>query len=252
MININSLLGTDAPSASRILINANFDALKLYVENIENNLGINSSTGVIDVSAGSVGIIKAKGVSSNKMSFPLTGTSLITLNDALDGKITSVSLATKNITADTVTIGNILTVNASSNFNSIVTFGSPTQHSYVGFNDGINYNITDNISAAPDDAIHTVLYTERVVLLAFLAASKKYTINPDESGLTINLNKGHVITILNKGGFDFNIDPANIFGSFAGITLKANRASSITLIYEGINSATIKWSVLSSSNVIFA
>lgn len=237
MIVITTLLGTDSVSGNRLTINSNFAALKSAFESQETGLGINSSTGVIDVTAGTVGEIKSKKLTTSLLLMPYTGTQTISIDGATGIYLGTSMTLSSTIQAVTATLTGTATVQ------NLVATADVTVTNVLSLLGGVTRHLIDTTSGAVN-LTHPVANTDDVVYLGFTAASKVLTLSAG-----VGLLPKHQITFVNKGTNDFTIDITNILGVGTSLTLKANMVSSITLMYNGSTGTYAnKWTILSSNN----
>ena len=233
---ITEILGTDPFSGSRVVINANFQALKNTMDDIETNFGLSILSGNIDISTATGGQILAKTIGVNSIVLPASGTPKITLTGS-SGAMTGVTLSlTTSISVPAATLDN-LTCSAlgSSIFNGVATFNN-----LVKLYDGVARNRIDlgAINA------HTVLNSDCTLIFEADATSPPVlTLSADPA-----LVDGHEITLVDKGSDSTTLISTLILGYTAG-TIQFSGApykSAITLQWSV---ADAKWFVVSSSNM---
>lgn len=236
---ITEILGTDPFSGSRVVINANFQALKNQLDDIETNFGLSILSGNLDVSAATGGQILAKTIGVNSLSLPASGTPTITLIGST-GLITAEDLTlTDTIEAPTAEFDD-LTMSAlgSSTFNGQATFNE-----LVKLYDGVARNRVD-IGAV---AAHTVLNSDCTIIFENDGSSPPVlTLTPHGS-----LVDGHEITLIDKGSDATTLTSTNILGFTSG-TIQFSGSpykSAITLQWSVSDAA---WLVVSSSNMNLA
>ena len=236
-ITITDMLGTDPFSASRFTINANFQAVKTVIDAIESQLGISTTAGNIDVSAGTGGQITAKTFSGltailkNSLSattISLTGATGVIVCTTLSAG-TSVTSASGII--ETLAVG---TSGGSATFGGIVTFND-----VVKIADGWSRSIID-LGAV---TTHTVDNTDNVLIFD---STTSLTL-----AVGVGLVNGHVITLVRKSASGTNtLLPTALIAGAPTITFTAtDYKSSITLIYSTTLS---KWVIANSNNVTIA
>lgn len=236
---ISTILGTDPFSGSRIVINANFEALKNTLDDIETNFGLSIISGNIDISAAIGGQILAKTLGVNTIVLPASGTPAITLTGATGLIEADDIVLTASIEAPTGEFDN-LTMSAlgSSTFNGQVTFNE-----LVKLYDGVARNRID-IGAV---AAHTVLNSDCTVIFENDGSSPPtLTLSADPS-----LVDGHEITLIDKSADVTTLVSTDILG-FSTATIQFSGEpykSAITLQWSVSDAA---WLVTSSSNMIFA
>jgi len=233
---ITTLLGTDPFSGSRIVINANFEALKNTLDDIETNFGLSILSGNIDVSTATGGQILAKTIGVNTITLPSTGTPNITLTGAT-GLIEAEDITlTTSIEAPSAEFDNlVMSALGSSTFNGQVTFNE-----LVKLYDGVARNRID-IGAV---AAHTVLNSDCTIIFENNGSSPPVlTLTPDAS-----LVDGHEITLVDKSSDVTTLASSNILGFSAG-TIQFSGSpykSAITIQWSVSDNA---WIVVSSSNM---
>jgi len=233
---ITELLGTDSLSGSRFTINANFNALKDEVNNIESVFGLSLTSGNIDVSATSGGSIKGKIGGFNSIVLPANGTSSITLTG------TTGAMVANNLTLNTSLQSPVINITLGGAFNNQGTSvfdGAATFNDMAILLNGLVYGKI-NVGSV---ATHTVLNSDRVII--FTCASSPGSLSPTpDTGLL----DGHVITFVKNGVGACFLDTTNIQGFSVGsidFSVDAYK-SSISLMW---NTATSKWIVINSSNM---
>jgi hypothetical protein len=235
---ITELLGKDPFSGSRIVINANFQALKSTLDDIETNFGLSILSGNIDISTAIGGQILAKTIGVNSIVLPASGTPNITLTGS-SGLINAIDLVlTTSIEAPTAEFDN-LTMSA---LGSSIFNGGATFNNLVKLYDGVARNRID-IGAV---ATHTVLNSDCTIIFENNGASPPtLTLTADPS-----LVDGHEITLVDKSSDVTTLISTSILGfttstiQFSGSPYK----SAITLQWSVSDS---KWFVTSSSNMTF-
>jgi len=95
-VSITEILGSDSISGSRITINSNFLVLQNWINGFENVFGIDTSTGVMDLTAASTGRVSALTIRANTFSTPASGTALAAISSS--GAASFVSTATQTLT----------------------------------------------------------------------------------------------------------------------------------------------------------
>jgi hypothetical protein len=110
-VTITEILGSDSISGSRITINSNFLILQNWINGFESVFGINTSTGVMDLTGASTGRVSALTGRFNTISTPASGTALASINGS--GAASFVS-----------TTSQILTVSGASTFSGSVAIAS--------------------------------------------------------------------------------------------------------------------------------
>jgi hypothetical protein len=123
-VSTTSILGSDSISASRITINSNFLLLENWINQYVNVFGVDSSNGILDLSAASTGRISAKTGRFDQLTIPVGGTGLAQINSSGIGQFVGVSTAT--LTASGVTtFSGLFTSSNTATFNSTTNlFGS--------------------------------------------------------------------------------------------------------------------------------
>ena len=123
-VSTTSILGSDSISASRTTINSNFLLLENWINQYNNVFGIDSTNGILDLSAASTGRISAKTGKFDQIIVPSGGTALAQILST--GSASFVSVATTTLTASGAsTLSGIFTANNTSTFNSTTNlFGS--------------------------------------------------------------------------------------------------------------------------------
>ncbi len=94
-VTVTEILGSDSISGSRITINSNFLILQNWVNGFESTFGIDTSTGVLDLTGASTGRVSALTGRFNTISTPASGTALASINSS--GGSSFVSVSTQNI-----------------------------------------------------------------------------------------------------------------------------------------------------------
>ena len=232
---IQDILGTDAFSGSRIVINANFAAIVSEITTLETNFGISLASGNLDVSAAVGGVIKAKTVAANTIQLPATGVPTIILTGSTGAMTgTTLSLAT-SLTVPAISVDNLTCTSLG---NSIFN-GGATFNALVKIRDGVALNKID-LGAI---TTHTVLNSDCVLLFSPTGSS------PDSLVLAADpsLVDGHVITLIPKNNTYCTLDTTLLLGAWASIAFTGGAYKcSITLMYS---LSDLKWIVIDSSNM---
>jgi hypothetical protein len=111
-VTITEILGSDSISGSRVTINSNFLILQNWVNGFETTFGINTSTGVLDLTAASTGRVSALTGRFNTISTPASGTALATISSAGAGTFATITTGSLTSTGS-LTVGGSLSVNSS-------------------------------------------------------------------------------------------------------------------------------------------
>ncbi len=111
-VTITEILGSDSISGSRVTINSNFLILQNWVNGFETTFGINTSTGVLDLTAASTGRVSALTGRFNTISTPASGTALATISSAGAGTFATITTGSLTSTG-ALTVGGSLSVNSS-------------------------------------------------------------------------------------------------------------------------------------------
>ena len=90
-VTVTEILGSDSISGSRITINSNFLILQNWVNGFESTFGIDTSTGVLDLTGASTGRVSALTGRFNTVSTPASGTALSSINSSGGASFVSVS-----------------------------------------------------------------------------------------------------------------------------------------------------------------
>lgn len=233
---ITELLGTDSLSGSRFTINANFNALKDEVTNIETVFGLSLTSGNIDISTATGGSIKGKTAGFNTISLPASGTPTITLTGTTGVMVAnSLTLNTQLQTpAVNITLGGALTNQGTSVFD-----GSATFNDMALLLNGLVYGKI-NVGSITS---HTVLNSDRVIIFSCASSPGSLVLTAD-----VGLIDGHVITFVKDGVGACFLDTTNIQGFSVGsidFSVEAYK-SSITLQWH---TPTSKWIIIASSNM---
>jgi hypothetical protein len=110
-VNINEILGSDSISGSRVTINSNFLTLQNWINGYVSVFGIDTTNGILDLSAASTGKVQAKIGRFDSLSLPASGTATASVNSA--GAASFASIQTTTFTASGALVAN-----------GTVTFGS--------------------------------------------------------------------------------------------------------------------------------
>jgi len=94
-VSITEILGSDSISGSRITINSNFLILQNWVNGFESVFGIDTSTGVMDLTSASTGRVSALTIRANTFSTPASGTALSSITSS--GAASFVSTSTQTL-----------------------------------------------------------------------------------------------------------------------------------------------------------
>lgn len=236
---ITEILGTDPFSGSRVVINANFQALKNQLDDIETNFGMSILSGNLDLTGATGGQILAKTLGVNSIVLPASGSPTITLTGS-SGLITAedLTLGTSIEAPDAEFDNLVMSALGSSTYNGQVTFNE-----LVKLYDGVARNRVD-IGAV---AAHTVLNSDCTIIFESDGSSPPtLTLTAD-----VSLVDGHEITLIDKGSDATTLVSTNILG-FASGTVQFSGSpykSAVTLQWSV---ADAKWMIVSSSNMNLA
>ena len=123
-VNINEILGSDSISGSRITINSNFLILQNWINGFESVFGINTSTGVLNLSGAAAGQIIAKVGKFDTINLPSATAPTITLTNG-GGSFVSLSTATFSVSG-------ISTFNGAVVYNNNFSQAAGTTGSFAG------------------------------------------------------------------------------------------------------------------------
>jgi hypothetical protein len=116
-VSTTSILGSDSISASRTTLNSNFLLLENSINQFNTVFGIDSTNGILDLSAASTGRISAKTGKFDQVIVPSGGTALAQILST--GQAEFVSVATATLTASGAsTMNGIFTANGTASFTS--------------------------------------------------------------------------------------------------------------------------------------
>jgi hypothetical protein len=237
MVVITQILGTDSVSASRVIFNANFNALKAEVDNIESVFGMSLVTGNLDMSANTGGEIKANKFAGKRIElFDSTFTTPQVQINITPGAISAISL-----TASGSVVSPIGEFNSSLTAQDTSINGFLDINGYSRIKGGMKVRYSDISAISTGEGIHQhiVMPADAILHIGFTMASRVLDLSVDAS-----IEDGHIVTLINKGTTDFILSSGNILG-MQEITLYKNYSSSITLQYM---TAQGSWVVLSNSN----
>lgn len=111
-VTITEILGSDSISGSRVTINSNFLITQNWINGFETVFGVNTSTGVLDLTTASTGRVSALTGRFNTISTPASGTALATISSSGRGDFQQVNVTSLSSTG-AVTVGGALNVNGS-------------------------------------------------------------------------------------------------------------------------------------------
>lgn len=104
-VTVTEILGSDSISGSRITINSNFLILQNWVNGFESTFGIDTSTGVLDLTGASTGRVSALTGRFNTVSTPASGTALSSINSSGGASFVSTSTQTLAVSGATTLAG---------------------------------------------------------------------------------------------------------------------------------------------------
>jgi hypothetical protein len=123
-VNTTSILGSDSISASRITINSNFLLLDNWVNGFVSTFGIDTNTGILNLSLASTGSIYAKTGYFDQVQVPAVGSFLARILSSGAASFAGVSTTTFTSSGLT-TISGSLVQNGASTFGATAAFNSP-------------------------------------------------------------------------------------------------------------------------------
>jgi len=154
-VTITEILGSDSISGSRITINSNFLILQNWINGFESVFGINTSTGVIDLTGASTGRVSALTGRFNTVSTPASGTALGSINSS--GGASFVSTASQTLTVSgastfsgTVSVANSLSQSAgvtATFLGNLAYSGRQTFNAYANEVHNNNWSTTGTLAA---------------------------------------------------------------------------------------------------------
>ena len=137
-VNINEILGSDSISGSRVTINSNFLTLQNWINSFITVFGVDSTNGILDLSAAPTGRVSAKIGRFNTVSVPAAGTATASINSL--GQSTFASVQTTVLTASgAVTLSGTVTFSSTAIFIAGAT---------ASFNSTLNANAALNLGPA--------------------------------------------------------------------------------------------------------
>jgi hypothetical protein len=106
-VTITEILGSDSISGSRITINSNLLILQNWINGFESTFGIDTSTGVLDLTGASTGRVSALTGRFNTVSTPASGTALASVNSSGGASFVSTSTQTLAVSGATTLSGSV-------------------------------------------------------------------------------------------------------------------------------------------------
>lgn len=133
-VKTTAMLGSDGISGSRNLLNSNFLLLENWINGYNSVFGLDTTNGILDLSAASTGRISAKTGKFDLIIFPSGGTALAQINSAGAGSFQSLSTATLTgsgtftlngslVQAGAATFSGVTNLNAAVSLNNSMTLG---------------------------------------------------------------------------------------------------------------------------------
>jgi len=123
-VNINEILGSDSISGSRVTINSNFLILQNWINGYVSVFGIDTTNGILNLSAASTGKVQAKIGRFDSLSLPASGAATASVNSAGAASFASIQTTTFTASGDlgangTVTFGSgsVFTVGGTASYN---------------------------------------------------------------------------------------------------------------------------------------
>lgn len=120
-VNTTSILGSDSISASRLTINSNFLLLQNWTNGFVNTFGINTNTGILDLSQTTTGSIYAKTGYFNQVQIPASGSFTARILSSGAAEFSGITTTTFNSSGLTIINGS-LQQNGTSTFGATATF----------------------------------------------------------------------------------------------------------------------------------
>jgi hypothetical protein len=124
-VSITEILGSDSISGSRITINSNLLILQNWINGFESVFGIDTSTGVLDLTGASTGRVSALVGRFNTVSTPSSGNALASINSSGEASFSSTQTQTLTVSGSSIFSG-------TSSFASNTTFASGVTSSFIG------------------------------------------------------------------------------------------------------------------------
>jgi hypothetical protein len=149
-VNTTSILGSDSISASRITINSNFLLLDNWVNGFVSTFGIDTNTGILNLSLASTGSIYAKTGYFDQVQVPAVGSFLARILSSGAASFTGVSTTTFTSSGLTTVSGSLIQSGIST-FGATASFNNP-----VNINGSLIFGSSGNITSTntkPDTAL---------------------------------------------------------------------------------------------------
>lgn len=122
-VNTTEILGSDSISGSRTTINSNFLLLQNWINGYITVFGVDSTNGILDLTAASTGKVAAKIGAFNSIAVPATGTPKGSVNSAGQAAFTDLSSTTLTVSGS-VALGGAVTLGT----NSFLTVGGTASY----------------------------------------------------------------------------------------------------------------------------
>jgi hypothetical protein len=124
-VTVTEILGSDSISGSRITINSNLLILQNWINGFESTFGVDTSTGVLDLTGASTGRVSALTGRFNTVSTPASGTALASINSSGASNFVSVR-------SQTLAVSGASTFSGSLGIASNLTQSAGTTASFAG------------------------------------------------------------------------------------------------------------------------
>jgi len=184
-VTVTEILGSDSISGSRITINSNLLILQNWINGFESTFGVDTSTGVLDLTGSSTGRVSALTGRFNTVSTPASGTALASINSSGASSFVSVS-------SQTLAVSGASTFSGAIGIASNLTQSAGTTASFAGSVSYTGRQTTGNYSSEVKNNNWSTTGTTAVGLPGLTAAFPANT--SGGGGITTTANAPYVIT----------------------------------------------------------
>lgn len=220
-VSTTSILGSDSISASRITINSNFLELENWINGYVSTFGIDTTSGVLDLSNATTGSIKAKTGYFNQVQVPAVGSFLARILSTGAAQFTGVSTTTFTSSGLTTISGSLVqtgistfgataSFNGSTSLNGSVVLGpvgnfTSTNTTYAsGLTAGQAFPVSDTLGGGgyttSIDSPYQILGTEDVIYANCGPTGFYLSVVGGSGGTAASIPAGYRIRIVNTSG----------------------------------------------------
>lgn len=239
-VSTTSILGSDSVSLSRTTLNSNFLILENWINGYASGFGIDSTNGVLNLTAAPTGRISAKSGFFDSMTFPAGGTATAQIFSSGSASFNVINVSSANI-AGAISISGASTYSSTATFGATAAFNSVAQLNgrvEIGTSSSL---VNKNVNAAPTTGTavatpYEITGLESIIYFDF-SSDVFLKVSDAPTATTANasaLPNGFILTIVNSS--------ASAGSLVAGI----QNTGTGSFYYTGFNTDTVVYSIIDS------